>query len=208
MPVTELNHFLIRANKLERTKDFYCKVLGFEVMPRPDSRFRLLAGYQWQDPGAHGSRRRAELRALLPRQPEKRGEGQLRRDRPHRVSRHDPKIREALEAVGVPAGRGISPSRSSTSSSSRIRTTHHRAQLLRRHESAGLGRRGLLEDAARSVEGSVEEKNDEGQGRRVMNAPTRALAASPASPTRRRSRARGRSCPRCAAGRPRPRRPA
>jgi catechol 2,3-dioxygenase-like lactoylglutathione lyase family enzyme len=39
MPVTELNHFLIRANKLERTKDFYCKVLGFEVMPRPDFPF-------------------------------------------------------------------------------------------------------------------------------------------------------------------------
>ena len=28
MPVTELNHYLIRANNLERTKDFYCKVLG------------------------------------------------------------------------------------------------------------------------------------------------------------------------------------
>ena len=39
MPVTELNHFLIRANNLERTKDFYCKVLGFEVMPRPDFPF-------------------------------------------------------------------------------------------------------------------------------------------------------------------------
>jgi catechol 2,3-dioxygenase-like lactoylglutathione lyase family enzyme len=39
MPVTELNHFLIRANDLERTKDFYCKVLGFEVMPRPDFPF-------------------------------------------------------------------------------------------------------------------------------------------------------------------------
>jgi len=39
MPVTELNHFLIRANKLERTKDFYCDVLGFEVMPRPDFPF-------------------------------------------------------------------------------------------------------------------------------------------------------------------------
>jgi len=39
MPVTELNHFLIRANDLERTKDFYCEVLGFEVMPRPDFPF-------------------------------------------------------------------------------------------------------------------------------------------------------------------------
>jgi len=35
MPVTELNHYLIRANDLERTKAFYVKVLGFEVMPRP-----------------------------------------------------------------------------------------------------------------------------------------------------------------------------
>ena len=39
MPVTELNHFLIRTNDLERTKDFYCGVLGFEVMPRPDFPF-------------------------------------------------------------------------------------------------------------------------------------------------------------------------
>lgn len=35
MPVTELNHYFVRANDLERTKEFYCEVLGFEVMPRP-----------------------------------------------------------------------------------------------------------------------------------------------------------------------------
>jgi len=39
MPVTELNHFLLRANDLERTRDFYVNVLGFEVMPRPDFPF-------------------------------------------------------------------------------------------------------------------------------------------------------------------------
>jgi catechol 2,3-dioxygenase-like lactoylglutathione lyase family enzyme len=39
MPVTELNHYFVRANDLERTKDFYCSVLGFEVMPRPDFLF-------------------------------------------------------------------------------------------------------------------------------------------------------------------------
>ena len=39
MPVTELNHYFVRANDLERTKDFYCEVLGFEVMPRPDFPF-------------------------------------------------------------------------------------------------------------------------------------------------------------------------
>ena len=39
MPVTELNHYLLRCNDLERTKDFYVNVLGFEVMPRPDFPF-------------------------------------------------------------------------------------------------------------------------------------------------------------------------
>ena len=42
MPVTELNHFLIIASDLERTKNFYCDVLGFEVVmndgkPVPDN---------------------------------------------------------------------------------------------------------------------------------------------------------------------------
>jgi catechol 2,3-dioxygenase-like lactoylglutathione lyase family enzyme len=35
MPVTELNHYFVRANDLEATKQFYCDVLGFEVMSRP-----------------------------------------------------------------------------------------------------------------------------------------------------------------------------
>jgi catechol 2,3-dioxygenase-like lactoylglutathione lyase family enzyme len=35
MPLTELNHYFVRANDLERTKGFYCDVLGFSVMPRP-----------------------------------------------------------------------------------------------------------------------------------------------------------------------------
>ena len=35
MPVTELNHYFVRANDLEKTKDFYCDVLGLQVMPRP-----------------------------------------------------------------------------------------------------------------------------------------------------------------------------
>jgi len=39
MPVTGLDHYLIRANDLERTKNFYVRVLGFEIMPRPDFPF-------------------------------------------------------------------------------------------------------------------------------------------------------------------------
>jgi catechol 2,3-dioxygenase-like lactoylglutathione lyase family enzyme len=39
MPLTELNHYFVRANDLEKTKNFYCDVLGFEVMPRPNFPF-------------------------------------------------------------------------------------------------------------------------------------------------------------------------
>jgi catechol 2,3-dioxygenase-like lactoylglutathione lyase family enzyme len=42
MPLTELNHFFVRARDLERSRAFYCDALGFEVMPRPDFNF---AGY-------------------------------------------------------------------------------------------------------------------------------------------------------------------
>ena len=35
MPLTELNHYFVRAKDLERSKRFYCEVLGFEEMPRP-----------------------------------------------------------------------------------------------------------------------------------------------------------------------------
>ena len=39
MPLTELNHYFVRANDLERSKRFYCDVLGFEQMPRPNFAF-------------------------------------------------------------------------------------------------------------------------------------------------------------------------
>ena len=39
MPLTELNHYFVRANDLEKTRDFYVDVLGFEVMPRPNFPF-------------------------------------------------------------------------------------------------------------------------------------------------------------------------
>jgi catechol 2,3-dioxygenase-like lactoylglutathione lyase family enzyme len=39
MPLSELNHYFVRANDLEATRAFYVDVLGFEVMPRPDFPF-------------------------------------------------------------------------------------------------------------------------------------------------------------------------
>jgi catechol 2,3-dioxygenase-like lactoylglutathione lyase family enzyme len=39
MPVKSLNHYFVRANDLAATRDFYCDVLGFEEMPRPDFPF-------------------------------------------------------------------------------------------------------------------------------------------------------------------------
>ena len=35
MPLTELNHYFVRANDLEATKNFYCDVLGLENGDRP-----------------------------------------------------------------------------------------------------------------------------------------------------------------------------
>ena len=34
MPVTGLDHYLIRVRDLDRSKDFYVGVLGIEIMPR------------------------------------------------------------------------------------------------------------------------------------------------------------------------------
>jgi catechol 2,3-dioxygenase-like lactoylglutathione lyase family enzyme len=39
MPITELNHYFIRANDLEETKNFYVDVLGFQIMDRPNFPF-------------------------------------------------------------------------------------------------------------------------------------------------------------------------
>jgi catechol 2,3-dioxygenase-like lactoylglutathione lyase family enzyme len=39
MPITELNHFLLVAKNLERTKEFYQKVLGLQIADRPDFGF-------------------------------------------------------------------------------------------------------------------------------------------------------------------------
>jgi catechol 2,3-dioxygenase-like lactoylglutathione lyase family enzyme len=49
MPITELNHFLLVAKDLERTKEFYQRVLGLEVADRPDFGF---PGY-WLKTGEH-----------------------------------------------------------------------------------------------------------------------------------------------------------
>jgi len=39
MPITELNHYFVRAKDLEQSKRFYVDVLGFEVMQRPNFPF-------------------------------------------------------------------------------------------------------------------------------------------------------------------------
>jgi catechol 2,3-dioxygenase-like lactoylglutathione lyase family enzyme len=50
MPITELNHFLLVAKNLERTKEFYQRVLGLEIAKeRPDFGF---PGY-WLKTGEH-----------------------------------------------------------------------------------------------------------------------------------------------------------
>jgi catechol 2,3-dioxygenase-like lactoylglutathione lyase family enzyme len=42
MPITQLEHYLVVSDVLEKTRDFYCDVLGMDVGDRPDLGF---AGY-------------------------------------------------------------------------------------------------------------------------------------------------------------------
>ena len=49
MPITELNHYLLVAKDLERTKSFYQNVLGLDLAERPDFGF---PGY-WLKTGDH-----------------------------------------------------------------------------------------------------------------------------------------------------------
>jgi len=39
MPIAEINHYFVRANDLEATRQFYMDALGFEQMSRPDFPF-------------------------------------------------------------------------------------------------------------------------------------------------------------------------
>lgn len=39
MPITDINHYLVRAADLEQTRQFYEDVLGFSQAPRPDFPF-------------------------------------------------------------------------------------------------------------------------------------------------------------------------
>jgi len=145
MPLTELNHYFIRANNLEKTKDFYCEVLGFEVMPRPSFPF---PGY-WL--GVNGKIQvhmgpdgidNAELYYLgTPK---------------GAVTDHAGVVDHIAFLATEPATQGAR-SRVPAALSSGVRSVpdlhqgperaHHRAQFLRAQRRSGLGRRGLLEDA-------------------------------------------------------------
>lgn len=39
MPLVDLNHYLLLANDLDKTRRFYCDVLDLQEMPRPDFPF-------------------------------------------------------------------------------------------------------------------------------------------------------------------------
>jgi catechol 2,3-dioxygenase-like lactoylglutathione lyase family enzyme len=61
MPLTELNHYFVRANDLERTKRFYCEVLGLQELgdrQRGRGRSHRVLG----DRSGAGGRKRASRR--------------------------------------------------------------------------------------------------------------------------------------------------
>ena len=58
MPLTDLNHYLVRANDLEKTKQFFCDALSLSEMPRPTFPFPGYwlgrEGKIWVHMGPHG----------------------------------------------------------------------------------------------------------------------------------------------------------
>ena len=58
MPLIDLNHYLVRANDLEKTKQFYCDALSLTEMPRPTFPFPGYwlgrEGKIWVHMGPHG----------------------------------------------------------------------------------------------------------------------------------------------------------
>jgi len=103
MPVTELNHYLIRANNLERTKDFYCKVLGFELCR--GRTFRSQAYWLASTARSRCIWRRpaCRTRSSTTSAARERGPGQFRRGRPYRFPRNG--TRPAGEAPEGAQGR-------------------------------------------------------------------------------------------------------
>ncbi len=63
--VQSMNHFTILTDDVEKTKDFYCRMLDFTVGKRPNFSFPGLWLYKGDTPILHvvGGKPRAELRA-------------------------------------------------------------------------------------------------------------------------------------------------
>jgi catechol 2,3-dioxygenase-like lactoylglutathione lyase family enzyme len=53
MPLTELNHFTVRTDDMETTRDFYINALGLAVGPRPDLGFPGYWLYCGKSPVVH-----------------------------------------------------------------------------------------------------------------------------------------------------------
>ena len=151
MPVTEINHYFVRANDLEQTKNFYCDVLGFQVMPRPSFPF---PGY-WL--GVNGKIQvhmgpdgiaNAEMYYLgTPKNAVTDHAGVV--DHIAFVASEPGQLHPALQGarrrVPAPLAAGV---RSLPDLHQGPQRPHHRAELLRPQGRHRLGRRGLLEDAA------------------------------------------------------------
>ena len=150
MPLTELNHYFVRANDLEKTKDFYCDVLGFEVMPRPNFPF---PGY-WL--GVNGKIQvhmgpdgidNAHLFYLgTPKDAVKDHAGVVDHiaflaSEPGGFIRRFKARRRRVPAAVAPGVRPLPDLRH------RPERPHHRAELLRAQGHRRLGRRGLHQDA-------------------------------------------------------------
>jgi len=103
MPLTSLNHYLIVSRNLDRSRDFYRKVLGMKLAPRPDFGF---PGY-WLKAGGNicvhlASKRPNEIRDIYLLKKHARGEnGSGSVDHIAFVARNPDEVRKRIARHGV-----------------------------------------------------------------------------------------------------------
>ncbi len=103
MPLTSLNHYLIVSRNLERSKDFYRKVLGMKLAPRPDFGF---PGY-WLKAGGNicvhlASKRPNQIRDIYLLKKHARGvNGSGSVDHIAFVARNPDEVRKRIQKHGV-----------------------------------------------------------------------------------------------------------
>jgi len=104
MPLSHIEHFLVAADDIDATRDWYARVLGMKPGPHPDFGFRCTGCTSARPTSCTSAERESGRRdpEEIPRPHLAGRRGRHRRARPHRFSRN----RAALDAGALEKGEG------------------------------------------------------------------------------------------------------